>query len=172
MTNVPPNAINFEIQRSASDDDLRACARLMARTSPWSRLFFSEAQCLANLSSPLITVHLARSPAGERLGFLATLPAGLGSEPLLEYLCVDEARRNSGIGTSLIAYFEDHMYADAANLYLFVSDINPDAVRLYERLGYKRIGVLPDYNIVGQTEFLYRKYRRPRQERAQRLADI
>jgi ribosomal protein S18 acetylase RimI-like enzyme len=124
---------------------------------------------MANLSGPLITVHLAVSPAGERLGFLATLPTGLGSEPLLEYLCVDETRRNSGVGTCLIAYFEEQMYADAANVYLFVSDINPDAARLYERLGYKRIGVLPDYNIVGQTEFLYRKYRRPRQERAQRL---
>jgi len=125
---------------------------------------------MANLSGPLITVHVALSQAGERLGFLATLPTGLGSEPLLEYLCVDETRRNNGVGTSLVVYFEEQMYADAANLYLFVSDINPDAVRLYERLGYKRIGVLPDYNIVGQTEFLYRKYRRPRQERAQRLA--
>ena len=121
---------------------------------------------MSNLSSLPMRVHLAVSPTGEFLAFLATSPVGFGSEPLLEYLCVHEDHRDIGIGTRLINYFEEQLYREAANLYLFVSDINPNAVRLYERLGYKRIGELPDYNLVGQTEYLYRKYRRPRQERS------
>jgi ribosomal protein S18 acetylase RimI-like enzyme len=158
--------VNFEVRPLISDEDLRFCAGLMARSAPWRTLFFSEEQCMVNLSNPLMTVHLAVSAAGVRFAFLATLPMGLGSEPLLEYVCVHEDHRNAGIGTKLIAYFEAQMYGDAANVYLFVSDINPDAVRLYERLGYERVGVLPNYNLVAQTEYLYRKYRRPRQGRA------
>jgi GNAT superfamily N-acetyltransferase len=164
MINPTENDSSFVIRASRSSADLRICARMMARTTPWNVLFFSEEQCMANLSSSSMRVYLAMSPSEDCLAFLATLPLGLGSEPLLEYLCVHEDHRNTGIGTRLVTFFEEQLYAAAANVYLFVSDINPGALRLYERLGYRRVGVLPDYNVVGQTEFLYRKYRRPRQE--------
>ena len=42
---------------------------------------------------------------------------------------------------------------------MFVSDINPRAMSLYERLGYVKVGTWENYNIIGQTEFLMRKTR-------------
>jgi ribosomal protein S18 acetylase RimI-like enzyme len=69
---------------------------------------------------------------------------------------------NRGVGSGLIDFFEKELYPDAANLYLFVSDLNPNAQRLYLRLGYVPVGALPNYNLITQTEFMFRKTRGPR----------
>jgi hypothetical protein len=61
----------------------------------------------------------------------------------------------------LISFFEDVLFPDADNLYMFVSDINPNAIRLYTRLGYNQVAALPNFNLESQTEFLHRKSRRP-----------
>lgn len=78
-------------------------------------------------------------------------------------LCVDSQHRSQGVGSRLIEHFEEVLFPAADNLYLFVSDINPDAIRLYVRLGYLQVGALPNFNLEMQTEFLHRKTRRPRQ---------
>jgi ribosomal protein S18 acetylase RimI-like enzyme len=116
-------------------------------------------------------IHGVLTPAGDLCGFLASLASGLGGEPLIEYLCVAESSRNQGLGSKLITFFEDVLFPDADNLYLFVSDINPNAIRLYVRLGYQQIGAMPNFNLESQTEFLHRKSRRPRQD-AQRLEHL
>ncbi len=73
------------------------------------------------------------------------------------------------VGTRLIKHVEEVLFPNAANLYLFVSDINPKAIDLYVRLGYSQVGALPNFNLVGQTEFLHRKSRRPKQQRDSEL---
>jgi aspartate/methionine/tyrosine aminotransferase/ribosomal protein S18 acetylase RimI-like enzyme len=148
--------------------DIAACAAVMAASPPWSDLHFSASQCLENLSSPQLELYVVKEES-RLVGFIATRATGMEGEPLLEYVCVSAADRGRGIGTQLMHFFESTLYPTADNLYLFVSDINPGAIRLYERLGYVRVGELPDYNLIGQTEYLYRKYRRPRQERFRQI---
>ena len=160
-----PNVIH-EIRRIQERDELERCAQLMSDSDPWKRLYFSYDQCLDSLSRPDIEVHGAWAGTEFR-GFLASLAVGISSEPLLEYLCIDADHRGQGVGSELIAYFEEVLFPDADNLYLFVSDINPEAIRLYVRLGYLCVGALPNYNITSQTEFLHRKSRRPKQARHQ-----
>lgn len=46
-------------------------------------------------------------------------------------------------------------------MFLCVSDFNPRARALYERLGYELVGELPDFLVRGQAELLYRKTRGP-----------
>jgi ribosomal protein S18 acetylase RimI-like enzyme len=142
-------------------EQIAVCAAFMARSSPWDKLFFSEQQCAASLQQPALRLHGAVSAKGEILGFLASLAAGIGFEPMIEYLCVQEQFRGRGIGTNLVGFFEEELFPEADNLYLFVSDINPQAIRLYVRLGYLPVGALPNFNLEGQTEFLHRKSRRP-----------
>jgi GNAT superfamily N-acetyltransferase len=141
---------------------------MMVWSNPWKVLFFSEEQCFQDLCKSELDVHGAVDPGGEVLGFLAAMPLGIGFEPMIEYLCVREDMRGRGVGSALIKHFEDVLFPEADNLYLFVSDINPDAMRLYVRLGYAQIGAMPNFNLIAQTEFLHRKSRRPRQERASR----
>ena len=154
---------NFTIKRLESSAEFAVCASLMISSNPWDKLYFSKEQCEADLANPSLCVYGAVSDDGTILGFLASMAHGIGFEPMIEYLCVDEQFRGSGIGTRLIWHFEDTLFPDADNLYLFVSDINPAAINLYIRLGYLQVGALTNFNLVAQTEFLHRKSRRPRQ---------
>jgi ribosomal protein S18 acetylase RimI-like enzyme len=143
--------------------ELQAAASLMAESDPWKALGFTTEQCLENLERAAIRVD-ALVVNGELDAFIATVADGIGFEPMIEYLCVKASLRGQGIGTAFVKFFED-LYERADNLYMFVSDINPRAKALYERLGYRQVGEWPDYNLVGQTEYLMRKTRGPKQDR-------
>jgi predicted GNAT family acetyltransferase len=153
-----------EIVRLKRAEEFSDCATMMLESNPWDRLYFTREQCERDLAKPEMGVYGAISH-GRLIGFLASLKNGIGFEPMIEYLCVHQDFRNAGIGTTLISYFEDELFPDADNLYMFVSDINPDAMRLYVRLGYAQVGALPNFNLPTQTEFLHRKSRRARQVR-------
>jgi len=135
----------------------------MLQANPWNALYFTREQCETDLARLEITVHGAVDHDGKVLGFLASMAHGIGLEPMIEYLCIAEEFRNRCIGTRLIEFFESELFPEADNLYLFVSDINPNAIRLYTRMGYLQVGAMPNFNLESQTEFLHRKSRRPRQ---------
>jgi ribosomal protein S18 acetylase RimI-like enzyme len=153
-----------------TQQDLPKCAELMMASNPWNRLYFTQQQCEEALAHPLMAIWGATTPTGDMAGFVATVEYGIGFEPMIEFLCVADGFRGQGVGTKLIAHFEEEQYPNADNLYLFVSDINPDAIRLYIRLGYLCVGALPNFNLEGQTEFLHRKSRRPVQETMRQAA--
>jgi aspartate/methionine/tyrosine aminotransferase/RimJ/RimL family protein N-acetyltransferase len=129
----------------------------MASSSPWSRLQFGIEQCEKLLRSRALQLWGCKD--GESVvGFAALRPDGIEGEPLLEYICVDQEQRGKHVGSSLIEALEAYCKKKRdRNIYLFVSDFNLHAIRLYERLGYFRVGAIPDYNVYGQTEYLYRK---------------
>lgn len=155
--------MSLPIRRIESAEEILECATFMATANPWNRLRFTVEQCRAHLAHPAVEVHGTIGERNEIEGFLASMALGVGFEPLLEYICVREGIRGRGVGTLLIDFFETSLFPSADNLYVFVSDINPDAARLYSRLGYTQVGALPNYNLPMQTEFLLRKTRRPRQ---------
>lgn len=155
--------MEYKIQKISASEDLAVCVQMMLSSNPWNALYFTEAQCSTDLASKELEVYAAISPDNQILGFIASMAHGIGFEPMIEYLCVSENLRGKGIGSALINFFEEILFPLADNLYLFVSDINPDAKSLYERLGYQQIGEIPHFNLMNQTEFLLRKSRRPRQ---------
>ena len=76
-------------------------------------------------------------------------------------ICVAPAFRRSGIGTKLVAFAEERIFADFPNVFMCVSSFNVRAQRLYERLGYEQIARLDDYIVPGHAELLLRKRRTP-----------
>jgi ribosomal protein S18 acetylase RimI-like enzyme len=66
-------------------------------------------------------------------------------------------RRGRGIGARLVSYAEARIFRESPNVFLCVSSFNPDARRLYERLGYALVGELTDYIVAGHSELLFRK---------------
>jgi ribosomal protein S18 acetylase RimI-like enzyme len=154
-------SLEWEIRALESGREFTRCAQLMTETDPWKCLQWSRQQCESNLTHSQLRVDGAFSEEGVLLGFLASMAHGIGLEPLIEYLCVDAEVRNRGVGSALVEFFELALHPQARNLYLFVSDINPNAQRLYLRLGYLPVGALPNYNLEQQTEFLFRKTRGP-----------
>ena len=150
----------LEISAVNSPEEISLCADWMVASNPWNVLHFSHAQCVESLSSPHLQINAAFQD-GEILGFLASMEHGIGFEPMIEYLCTSPKHRSQGIGSQLINHFEQSLFPESDNLYMFVSDINPNAIRLYNRLGYQQVGAWPNFNLEGQTEFLLRKSRRP-----------
>ena len=66
-----------------------------------------------------------------------------------------------GLGKELIQFCEDRILKYSPNVFICVSSFNAGAIRLYEELGYGRVGELKDFLQNGYTELLYRKTKGP-----------
>lgn len=87
------------------------------------------------------------------------LDGAFHSFPYLHIIAVKEESRKQGIGKKLLKFFEDVCFKDHSKLFLVVADFNPDAKRLYERVGYVQVGTIPSLYREGITENLMMKSR-------------
>ena len=90
------------------------------------------------------------------VGFLIINMAGAFAG-YIQTVCVAPQRRGLGIGARLVAFAEERIFRESPNVFLCVSSFNSGARRLYERLGYRVVGELPDYVVRGHSEILMRK---------------
>jgi len=103
-------------------------------------------------------IFVAVDEDGTCLGFIwFVLKGAFHSFPYLHIIAVKAAYRGVGIGTELLRFFEETVFADASKAFLVVADFNPDARRLYERLGYRQVGAVPGLYREGVTESLMMK---------------
>jgi len=138
-----------------TEDDARACARLMAASEPWITLGRSYEASLGIIQDPSREVYLARDETG-LAGFLIQCMTG-ALVGYIQTICIDPARRGRGLGSRLVEFAEQRILQVSPNVFMCVSSFNLDARRLYERLGYKVVGELTDYIVRGHSEFLLRK---------------
>ncbi len=145
----------LSIEPAQSAADFAASARMMCASDPWITLGRDYARCLTAVSDPLRELHVARD--GDRVvGFvLLTMKGQIPG--YISSICVDAGARGGGIGSKLVAYAENRIYRESPNVFLCVSSFNPDARRLYERLGFEYVGALKNFIIEGADELLYRK---------------
>lgn len=54
-------------------------------------------------------------------------------------------------------FAEQRIFRDSPNVFICVSSFNDAARRLYERLGYQKVGELRDLIVPGASEHLMRK---------------
>jgi ribosomal-protein-alanine N-acetyltransferase len=145
----------MEISPLRDEDELRACAAMMASTEPWLTIGRPFDECCTLLRDPLREVHVARE--GEALrGFIVLVMQG-AFVGYIQAICVAPNARGSGVGTQLVAFAEERILRETPNVFLCVSSFNPRARALYERLGYTLVGELTDYLIRGHSELLMRK---------------
>jgi ribosomal protein S18 acetylase RimI-like enzyme len=143
------------IRALASDDEARRCAGMMCATDPWITIGRDFEDCLIIVQKPGREVYVAEEN-GTLGGFVIVDMKGafIG---YIAILCVDASRRSSGIGSRLIRFAEERIFAETPNAFICASSFNPRARALYERLGYKPVGELADYVIPGHHELLMRK---------------
>ncbi|SHO45071.1 GNAT family N-acetyltransferase [Anaerocolumna xylanovorans] len=79
--------------------------------------------------------------------------------PYIHIIAVKSEDRGQGIGKILLKFIEDVYFENYSKLFLVVADFNPDAKRLYERIGYSVIGDIPDLYRKDITECLMMKSR-------------
>ena len=149
----------MEIRPLATDAEARACATLMATSDPWITIGRTYEQALAIIHDDTREVYLAYE-AGEFRGFIILALRGPFAGYIQTIAVVPDAR-GGGVGSALIRFAEERIFSEFRNVFLCVSSFNPRARALYERLGYRPIGEIPDYIIDGESELLMRKVSAP-----------
>lgn len=87
------------------------------------------------------------------VGYASYAPKGLLGQPLLTYLCVEPARRRQGTGGSLVQAIQRQ--ARGRKLISSTEDWCVGTQRIFERLGWQRIGALTSINKDGSTELFF-----------------
>jgi [ribosomal protein S18]-alanine N-acetyltransferase len=150
------------IRRMAPGPETEACARLMTSSEPWITLRRDYAESLRVFQNPMYEVYVAVE--GERLDGFIVLNLGGDFAGYIKSICISPECRGSGLGTELLRFAEERIFREYPNAFLLVSSFNPRARALYERLGYRFVGEIPDYIVRGHSEILLRKTLGPLRE--------
>lgn len=139
-------------------EEAATCARLMTESEPWHTLGRDYATSLRIVSDPVKEVYVAARGAEivEVVGFLILNMTG-AFVGYIQTICVAPSGRGQGLGTRLVEFAEGRIFRESPNVFMTVSSFNTGAQRLYERLGYQRVGELSDYLVRGHAEILLRK---------------
>jgi [ribosomal protein S18]-alanine N-acetyltransferase len=148
-------AADLVIRRASGNGEYAWCAHLMADSEPWITLGRDYTACLALLSNPNKELYVAALAA--KLAGLVLVDMNGGLRGYIQSICVAPDLRGRGIGARLLHFAEARIFKETPNVFICVSSFNPDAERLYLRLGYKRVGELTDFIIPGASEILLRK---------------
>lgn len=130
----------------------------MASSEPWRTLSRDYETSLRVVTDPVKEINvLYVSPETEAVaGFLILNMTG-AFVGYIQTVCVAPQWRGRGLGAILIRFAEERIFRETPNVFMTVSSFNTDAQRLYERLGYQRVGELTDYIVAGFSEILLRK---------------
>jgi len=103
-------------------------------------------------------IYVALDKDNNCKGFVWVILNGIfHSFPYIHIVAVKSEDRGQGIGKILLKSVEEIFYKDYSKLFLLVADFNPEAKRLYERIGYSAIGDIPNLYRNGITECLMMK---------------
>ncbi len=144
------------IRQLAGDDEARQCADIMVTSEPWITLHRSMEQALQILADRDVQEVYVAAHQRVVVGFLILVLKG-AFVGYIRTVAVHPHWRSRGLGRRLIEFAEQRIFRDSPNVFLCVSSFNDRARALYERLGYERVGELPDYIVRGHSELIMRK---------------
>ena len=149
------HAVEYQSLNKEDTDQIRECARLMSLSEPWITLRRTQADVVKTIKDEMSEVHLA-IVQNKIIGFAIIKMQG-AFVGYIQSIVIALQYRRRGIGKRFIEYLERRILSEQPNVFICVSSFNPEAKRLYERLGYETIGVLKDYIVSGHDEILMRK---------------
>lgn len=124
--------------RAMTRADLREVDAIEKRSYPypWSSGIFRD--CLQ-------AGYCCRVAVADVLAGYAVMSTGSGEAHILN-LCIAAQRRRSGLGKQLLAHLvEEALAAGSEQLFLEVRPSNTAARKLYQKAGFCRLGVRPNY---------------------------
>lgn len=152
--------MNFKIQKGTIEY-LKDCKEVLS-DSELGRVYFEKENSAENairegLEQGTLYVALDNEVC---VGFMWYLPEGaFHAFSYLHIMAVKSDYRGNGLGTKLMNFFEELVFEKSSKVFLVVADFNPEARKLYERQGYKKVGELPSLYREGITEYLMMKNR-------------
>ena len=145
----------IEIRPIDGRDEIETCASIMMNSEPWITLKRSHEDSVKMMGDPLRETYVA--VVGDTVaGFLILRMDGPFSG-YIQTVGVAADWRNRGVGTKLVKFAEERIFRERPNVFMCVSSFNPDALRLYKRLGYDVLGEISDFIVKGHSEILLRK---------------
>jgi ribosomal protein S18 acetylase RimI-like enzyme len=155
-----PKPIRVLIRLMRGKKEAEACAGLLAISEPWLTLRRGQKQnALKALTDPTREAYVAIN--NKTVAGFALLDIRGPFRGYIHLLGVMPEWRNRGIGAKLIQHVEQRVFREHPNVFLCVSSFNREAQRFYKRMGFKRVGTIPDYIVTGHSELLMRKTRGP-----------
>ncbi len=143
----------------AEMEHLNDCV-IALQNSDLGRIYFSQENKAVEAISKGIAkqeIFVAVDNVGLCLGFIWVIRYGaFHSFPYLHIIAVKKEFRGMGIGKKLLDYFEKEN-AQSSKVFLVVADFNPSAKLLYEKIGYREVGVIPNLYKNGVVEYLMMK---------------
>jgi ribosomal-protein-alanine N-acetyltransferase len=153
-------ASHILIRRMRGKKEAEVCAGLLAISEPWVTLRRGQKKnALKALTDATREVYVAVNEKAV-VGFVLLDVRG-PFRGYIHLLGVMPEWRNRGIGAKLIRHVEERVFREQPNVFLCVSSFNRAAQRFYKRMGFKRVGTIPDYIVKGHSEYLMRKTRGP-----------
>ncbi len=131
-------------------------ARLIVSSEPWSKANVQLETARQVCHHPAFLLYIAHVE-GKSSGAMVIDLCGVAGSPYIKWLVVAPDQRGHGIGAALIQFAETLARQHAKHLFLCVSSFNSRARALYEKLGFKQVGEIPDYFIAGTSEILMHK---------------
>jgi ribosomal-protein-alanine N-acetyltransferase len=144
------------IRALGGDDEVRACAAIMATSEPWVTLGRTLERSLGILRDRELQEIYVAEHDGSVVGFVILIMKG-AFVGYIRTVAVHPDWRSRGLGRRLIGFAEQRIFRESPNVFLCVSSFNGRARSLYERLGYEAVGELRDYIVRGHSEWLMRK---------------
>jgi ribosomal protein S18 acetylase RimI-like enzyme len=142
---------------------LKGCAEALMHSEMGAAYFPTVQETEAFLQQGLTKeeIFVAIDEHGDCVGYIwFTSEGAFYRFPYLLNIAVKKDLRGKGIGKKLLALFEEKGFAKASRLFLLVSDFNAAAKRLYQAIGYKEVGVIPDLIKPGIAEHIMMKSKR------------
>jgi len=137
---------------------VRACSAIVKASEPWKTL--GESVDFKRYIG-LKQAYVCLAPkAGKAFvaGFIIFTPDSVFARGgYLRAIGVAPDARRQGIGEALLTFAESRVARRSPNFFLCVSSFNRQAQFFYKKMGYRRVGKLPDLLVPGQAEYIYWK---------------
>jgi [ribosomal protein S18]-alanine N-acetyltransferase len=146
--------------RELEESEVVRCAGWLTASEPWITLGFDQAKSEWALRRATLEKWVAVDSENMPIG-IAVLNFSGPFVGYLQILCVAPECRGEGVGSALIGFAQERIFARHSNMFLCVTDFNTDAQRLYARHGFEQVGRLDDFLVAGHAELLLRKTRGP-----------
>ncbi|NCC64172.1 MAG: N-acetyltransferase [Spirochaetia bacterium] len=150
--------------RKLDEQDIDGCAHLSTSLALGVRYGFVKEQWIEKLKrahQEKDNLLFLAEEQGRIAGFFwAHLSGAFLSAPYLRFIAVSPDFQGRGVGTLLLNEFEQQTRSMGKDWFLLVSDFNTSAQQFYEKQGYQRVGILPDFAKEGIAEIIMVKRHR------------
>jgi ribosomal protein S18 acetylase RimI-like enzyme len=146
----------------AKKGQARDCLLCVRNSDLWDAYFKANPSHESTLEEMISKkqVYVATNEKDNCIGFMGVINNGCFRKfSYLSILAVKKRYRNKGVGELLVNKFESIGFKRADIVFILVSDFNRKAQKFYRKLGYKKVGNIPNLFKLGVSENLLVKYK-------------